>query len=87
MTLSRASTQVDELPKKKEKKLQNETQTPLSTRTTLKSRKRAWANKNKPVAPNDVVTEFFQTMKTISNAIEDTDGPSQKKSSGSEDFD
>ena len=30
---------------------------------------------------------FFQTMKTISHAIKDKDGPSQTKSSESEDFD
>ena len=43
-TLPRASTPIDELPQK-EKKLQNVTQTPLNTRTTQKSRKRACERK------------------------------------------
>ena len=59
----------------------------LNTRTTHKTKKRAWAKEKKPVAPIDVDAEFFQTMKAVSHAIKDKDGPSQTKSSESEDFD
>ena len=88
--LSRASTPDVELPKKKEKKLQNLTPaapTLMNTRTTHKAKKRAWAKEKKPIAPIDVDAEFFQTMKAISHAIKDKDGPSQTKSSESEDLD